>query len=99
MSACNIYLMSYLIIRIKEIRYSYKFNSRVFVSVTAISCAVIILTGSIQYTIFVSVVLFFIMIVVYFCIFVHTARRFKCALLQRALERLIETIQVLQVHY
>ena len=38
----------------------------------------------------ISILFFSILVVAYFCIFVHTAKRFKLALHQRALERLIQ---------
>ena len=90
--AFGICLMNYLIIRIKKIRNSYNtLNYRIFLTVTTLLNAVIILTGFIQYTVIVSnIILFFIFSIVYLCIFIRTAKRFKRALLQRALERLIQ---------
>ena len=86
-------LMNYLIIRIKEIEYHSSFkllNPRVFYTITTLLCAIIILTGFVQYVALYSILLFIFMIFIYFCIFVRISRRFKCALLQRALERLIQ---------
>ena len=84
-------LTNYLIIRIKKIKHPYgTLNSRIFLILTTLLSAVIILTGFIQYTSILSVILFDICSITYFCIFVHTSKRFKRALLQRALERLIQ---------
>ena len=87
-SAC---LMNYLILRMKEIRHSYNsFNSRMFLTATAILSVINIFTGFIQYAFIISILFFSILVIAYFCIFVHTAKRFKLALHQRALERLIQ---------
>ena len=84
-------LMNYLIIRIKKLKLRYNtLNSRLFVIITTLLSTVIILTGFIQYTTIISIVLFLVIVVTYFCIFVHTSKRFKHALLQRALERLTQ---------
>ena len=83
-------LMNYLIIRIRKIKQPYKtFNYRLFLIIALLS-TVFILTGFIQYTTVISTVLFFVIELAYFCIFVHTSKRFKYALLQRALERLTQ---------
>ena len=87
-SAC---LMNYLILRMKKIRHSYNsFNSRMFLTATAILSVINIFIGFIQYAFMISILFFSILVVAYFCIFVHTAKRFKLALHQRALERLIQ---------
>ena len=84
-------LMNYLIIRIKKIKHPYgTLNSRVFLILTTLLSAVIILTGFIQYTTIFSIILFDICSIIYIYVFVHTSKRFKRALLQRALERLIQ---------
>ena len=84
-------LMNYLIIRIKKIKHPYgTLNSRIFLILTTLLSAVIILTGFIQYTSILSIILFDICSITYLCVFVHTSKRFKRALLQRALERLIQ---------
>ena len=84
-------LMNYLIIRIKKIKQPYDtFNYRQFLIITTLLSTVIILTGFIQYTTVISIVLFFVSVNTYLCIFVHTSKRFKYALLQRALERLTQ---------
>ena len=75
----------------KEIRHSYNsFNSRMFLTATAILSAINIFIGFIQYAFIISILFFSILGIAYFCIFVHTAKRFKLALHQRALERLIQ---------
>ena len=84
-------LMNYLFIRIKMIKQPYNtLNSRLFLIITTLLSTVIILTGFIQYTTVISSVLFFVCVITYICIFVHTSKRFKYALLQRALERLTQ---------
>ena len=84
-------LMNYLIIRIKKIKHPYgTLNSRKFLIITTLLSAAIILTGFIQYTSILSIILLDICSIIYFCVFVHTSKRFKRALLQRALERLIQ---------
>ena len=84
-------LMNYLIIRIKKIKQPYNtLNSRLFLIITTLLSTVIIPTGFIQYTTVISTVLFVVIVLTYFCIFVHTSKRFKYALLQRALERLTQ---------
>ena len=84
-------LMNYLIIRVQKIKHPYgTLNSRIFLIITTLLSAVIILTGYIQYTSILSIILFDICSIIYFCVFVHTSKRFKRALLQRALERLIQ---------
>ena len=84
-------LMNYLIIRIKKIKQPHNtLNSRLFLIITTLLSTVIIPTGVIQYTTVISTVLFLVIVITYFCIFVHTSKRFKCALLQRALERLTQ---------
>ena len=84
-------LMNYLIIRIKKIKHPYgTLNSRIFLILTTLLSAVIIITGFIQYTSILSIILFGICSIIYFCVFVRTSKRFKRALLQRALERLIQ---------
>ena len=84
-------LMNYLIIRIKKIKHPYgTLNSRIFIILTTLLSAVIILTGYIQYTSILSIILFDICLITYFCVFVYTSKRFKRALLQRALECLIQ---------
>ena len=84
-------LMNYLIIRIKKIKQPYNtLNYRLFLIITTVLSTVIILTGFIQYTTVISSVLFFVSVITYICIFVRTSKRFKYALLQRALERLTQ---------
>ena len=84
-------LMNYLIIRIKKIKPSYnRFNSRVFLVITILLSVIIIITGFIQLTTILSIVMFHISTIIYFCIFTHTSKQFKRALLQRALERLTQ---------
>ena len=86
-----IYLKNYLIIRIKKIKQPYNtLNYRQLIIITTLLSTVIILTGFIQYTTVISTVLFLVSVITYFCIFVHTSKRFKYALLQRALERLTQ---------
>ena len=83
--------MNYLIIRIKKIKQPHNtLNSRQFLIITTLLSTVIILTGFIQYTTVISTVPFFVIGLTYFCIFVHTSKRFKYALLQSALERLTQ---------
>ena len=73
-------LMNYLIIRIKKIKHPYgTLNSRVFLIITTLLSAVIILTGFIQYTSILCIILFDICSIIYFCVFVHTSKRFKRA--------------------
>ena len=89
--AFGAYLMNYLILRIKKIKYPYyTSNYRVLLTITTLLSAVIIITGFIQYTAIISNLLFFISTIIYCCIFVKTSKRFKLALLQRALERLTQ---------
>ena len=84
-------LMNYLIIRVKKIKHPHgTLNSRIFLILTTLLSAVIIITGFIQYTTILCIILFDICSITYFCVFVHTSKRFKRALLQRALERLIQ---------
>ena len=84
-------LMNYLIIRIKKIKQPYDtLNSPLFLIISTLLSTVIILTGFIRYTTVISFVLFFVSVITYICIFVHTSKRFKYALLQRALERLTQ---------
>ena len=84
-------LINYLITRIKRVKHSYNtLNYRMFLILTTLLSVVIILTGFVQVSIILSIVIFHISSIIYFCIFVHTTKRFKCALLQRALERLIQ---------
>ena len=84
-------LMNYLIIRIKKIKHPYDtLNYRHLIIITALLSTVIILTGFIQYTIVISTVLFLVIVITFYCTFVHTSKRFKYALLQRALERLTQ---------
>ena len=88
--ALCISLMNYLIIRIKKIKQPHNtLNCRLFLLTTLLN-TVIILTGFIQYTTVICTVLVFVIVITYFCIFVHTSKRFKHALLQRALERLTQ---------
>ena len=84
-------LMNYLIIRIKKLKQPHDtLSSRQFLIITTLLSTVIILTGFIQYATIISIVLFFVIVLTYFCIFVHTSKRFKYALLQTALERLTQ---------
>ena len=84
-------LINYLITRIKRIKHLYNtLNSRIFLILTTLLSLIIILTGFVQVSTILSIVIFHISSIIYFCIFVHTTKLFKCALLQRALERLIE---------
>ena len=83
-------LMNYLIIRIKKIKQPYDtLNYRLFLIITLLG-TVFILTGFIQYTTVICTVLFVVSVNTYLCIFVHTSKQFKYALLQRALERLTQ---------
>ena len=83
--------MNYLIIRVKKIKHPYStLNYRKFLILTTLLGAVIILTGFIQYTTILSNILFDICSIIYVCVIVLTSKRFKRALLQRALERLIQ---------
>ena len=84
-------LMNYLIIRIKKFKQPYDtLNYRQLLIITTLLSTVIILTGFIQYTTVISTVLVLVIVLIYICIFVHTSKRFKYALLQRALERLTQ---------
>ena len=85
-------LMDYLIIRIKQIKHSTNkiLSPSKLLILTASLSAVIVITGFIQFTVVLSCLLFDITAIIYFCIFINTAKRLKCALLQRALERLIQ---------
>ena len=83
--------MNYFIIRIKKLKQPYNtLNSPLFLIISTLLSTVIILTGFMQYTTVISTVLFFVIVLTYFCIFVHTSKRFKYALLQRALVRLTQ---------
>ena len=65
--------MNYLIIRIKKIKQPYyTLNSRLFLIITTLLSTIIILTGFIQYTTVIGIVLIFVIAITYICIFVHT---------------------------
>ena len=84
-------LMNYLIIRFKRISHSHNtLNPRTFLILTTLLSMVIILTAIIEFYRLVSIILFNTLTTIYFYIFVHTSKRFKRALLQRSLERLIQ---------
>ena len=54
-------------------------NSRIFIIITTLLSVVIIITGFIEYTSMLSIILFDICSIIYFCVFVHTSKRFKRA--------------------
>ena len=85
--AFTIHLMNYLIARIKKIKLM---NSPRFFLVTALLCAVFITTGFIESLTILSLIYFLILGIIYIRIFILTSNRFKRALLQRAMECLIQ---------
>ena len=85
--AFTIYLMNYLITRIKNIKLV---NSRRFFLLTALLCGVFIVTGFIESLSILNTIFFLILLITYICLFIRTSKHFKRALLQRAMERLIQ---------
>ena len=83
----TIYLMNYLMTRIKNIKVE---NSGRFLILTALLCAVIIITGFIESLSILNTIFFMIFAIVYICIFIRTSKHYKHALLQRAMECLIQ---------
>ena len=83
----TIHLMNYLITRIKNIKL---LNYWRFFFLTALLCAVCIMTGFIESLSILSLIFFPLLGMIYFCIFVRTSKDFKRALLQRAMECLIQ---------
>ena len=83
----TIHLMEYLITRIKNIKIV---NSRRFFFLTALLCTIYIMTGFIGSLSILSLIFYSIFIFVYICIFIQTSKDFKRALLQRAMESLIQ---------
>ena len=85
--AFTIHLMNYLIARMKNIKLA---NSRRFFLLTVLWCAVLIMTGLIESATILNMIFVLIFGFVYICIFIRTSKRFKRALLQRAMECLIQ---------
>ena len=85
--ALTIHLMYYLISRIKSIKVM---NSRRFFLLTVLLCMVYMIAGFIQYLSILSIIFFLILGIVYLCVFLRTSEYFKRALLQRAMECLIQ---------
>ena len=84
-------LMNYLIIRMKEIdSFNSNSNSRFLLWITTLISSIILISNLITTSHILSLITFSVAIVVYFCIFVKTARNFKRALFQRAIERLAQ---------
>ena len=86
----GICLMKYLIFRMKEINYCHNNFLCLFLTVTALICAITIITAIIPYLFIISTTLYIISISLYFVLFVKYSNRFKRALLQRALQQLIQ---------
>ena len=85
--AFTIHLMNYLITRIKNIKLE---TSRRFFLLTALLCEVLIMTGFIGSLSILNTIFYLIFVSVYICIFIRTSNSFKRALLQRAMECLIQ---------
>ena len=85
--AFTIHLMNYLITRMKNIKLE---NSGRFFLLTALWCAVIIMTGFIESLSILNLIFFIILVIIYSCIFIRTSKYFKRALLQRSMECLIQ---------
>ena len=83
----TIHLMEYLITRLKNI---YLVNSRRFLFLTTLLCAVFIMTAFIESLTILSLIFSIIFETIYFCVFIRTSKHFKHALLQRAMECLIQ---------
>ena len=87
----GICLMNYLIFRMKEIDYPHKRFFCLFLALTALFCVVIIVTAAVPYLFIISTALYIISTSLYFMLFVRFSNRFKRALLQKALQRLIQS--------
>ena len=87
LSAFTIYLMNYLITRMKNIKLV---NSRRFFLLTALLCAGSIMTGFIESLSILNTIFFMILLITYICILIRTSRHFNLALLQRAMECFIQ---------
>ena len=85
--AFTIYLMEYLITRIKNIKLV---NSRRFLLLTALLCAFVIFSAFIEFASILSITFTLSFFILYFCIFIRTSKQFKSALLQRVMERLFQ---------
>ena len=83
----TIYLMNYLITRTKNIKLV---NPRRFFLLTALLCAVVMITGFIESAMILNTIFFMILLIIYICILIRTSKHFKRALLQRAMECLIQ---------
>ena len=81
------YLMNYLITRIKNIKLV---NSQRFFLLTALWCAVFITTGFIESLPILNTIFFMILLIIYISILIRTSKHYKRALLQRAMECLIQ---------
>ena len=79
--------MEYLSTRIKNIKHM---SSWRFFFLTALLCAIYIITAVIESHSILSLIFYSIFIFVYLCIFIPTSKDFKLALLQRAMECLIQ---------
>ncbi len=87
----SVYLMNYLIVRIKKMKlYHNTRNSFHLLLITTWLCLFIFCSNAIQVLRVLSFFTFQIALAVYACMFVRTCNNLKRALLQRALERLIQ---------
>ena len=85
--AFTIYLMNYLITRNKNIKLV---NSGRFFLLTALLCAILMITGFIESLSILNTMFSFSLASIYFCLFLRTSKHFKRALLQRAMECFIQ---------
>ena len=84
-------LINYLIIRIKKIKYHSKSsNPRYLILITVLITLFIFFSNLIQTLRILSQITFEIILVIYFCFLLLTSKKFKRALLQRALQRLTQ---------
>ena len=67
-----------------------RFYPVMYLIITILICSGIVITGFIQVTFIIQIILFDISMFVYYAIFVKMSNKFKCALLQKALERLCQ---------
>ena len=86
----SVCLMNYLILRMKQIKQSRRFNPFIYLIVTILISSVTVITAFIQVTFIVNIILVNISMFVYCGIFVKMSNKFKRALLQKSLERLCQ---------